>query len=266
MHIQDWISNDQLNEFKLRSMGANFPKVSEAIRLAEAWPRPFVKKREVPIFTNFTVRQQRFESMIVWNQGPVAAYSEYGEPAYCTWALALWWYERESIAAKVACPLSVYDVIPACWYCDTQQYMQNIQDLSAYEVLLHRHADMGKKYAQEMVRLAATWEGECVTINEIAQFSETKVVVPEFIEWVQLNQKVERPNPNLFFDKWELAHWFYAVLARIPLIQCCPATEEKAGPDPEQWLDKWELAAWRDEMIRTLPTPVDHIPRAWRLQ
>lgn len=259
--FQDQI--DQVNEIKLRSMGKNLPRACDAIRLAEAWPRLVVSKKEVPLYTGFTVLQQQLESMIIWNQGPAVAGIEQGEPLYYTWALALWWYEMGSLAAKTRCPLSVYDVIPAFWYSDNTQYAQNGVDLSPYEVLLHRYAEMGKKYAQEMVRLAATWESDGVALNEIAQFSENKVIVPEFMEWVQLNQQQEHPNPNMFFDKWELAHWFYAVLARIPLIQCGAWREENAGADSEQWLDEWEVIVWRDEMVRTVPPPVGSLPLAW---
>lgn len=204
------------NQKELRAMAAADDVIADsALNMAMQWPRPAVRRRELPAFTNFFIGQKNIAQAYESSKGPDYCYCEHGEAVYEKWAFALWFAKTGYETWEDEFP--AHDKLPDVWFLEPHHARIALNLVNAYEVILHRKAEYGDVAAQYLLMLAAHWDGPEVTLEEVGDFSDGLLNLQEFVRWSALLEvPLDLENFDATYDKWELAFWVYENIGRLP--------------------------------------------------
>jgi len=173
-----------------------------------------VLRREIPLFTRYTLSQADLLKMDALNRGPMPCGKIDGEFQYDKELLVLWYLEEGYLCEGIGGPVHP-GIIPSGWYAGEERPSP---DLNPYEVMLHRNAEERSIYARCYVDIAVNWDAPFVAIGDIEDFSRGGLTMEAFTRLLAFNltENEDLPSGHSLYDKWELAHFLYTLFETLP--------------------------------------------------
>lgn len=188
-----------------------------ALCMANRWPRPAVRQRELPVFAIYYFGQRHLCIASILEDSPPWNSLELGEPVYDKWSLALWFAQKGHAIREEPFVLPYHDRIPNCWFMPDDAMRHCQSNLNAYEVVLHRKAEDGDILAQNLLLLAVHWGQDFVSLEDLEEFSDGLIEPDAFMAWSdRRGTAVGQGVSGAFYDKWELIFWLYESIDRLP--------------------------------------------------
>lgn len=188
-----------------------------SMSMAEGWPRPTIRQRELPAFSKYYFSQRHLTIAAAMHEAPPYHHLECGEAVYDKWALALWFADKGHETREEPYILPYHDRIPKSWFMDDSPIPPCGSQINAYEVILHRKAEESSILAQNLLILAVHWPNDMVCLEELEKFTDGLISLPEFTEWSTDRDFIDGQGIyGAFYDKWELMFWLFENIDRLP--------------------------------------------------
>lgn len=177
------------------------------------WPKEFVLRREIPLFTHFLLSHADLKRMDALEKGPNPNFEIEGEYVYNKDTLAAWYTSCGYLGENIGGHQSDY-LVPGCWFSEGRPS----PDLNPYEVMLHRYAESGCSYAMAQVDITVKWDAPFTAICDIEEFCGGLVNEATFMRLLDLslNDAQELPDNDSLYEKWELAFFLYNLARSTP--------------------------------------------------